>query len=366
MFVPYRVDTASRGFPWGTAGVVAANVGVAVLLGFPGSGRVIDSWVLRFGTLNPLTWITSAFVHFDPLHLLFNMVFLVLFGFIVECFLGWRRFLLLYFTLAAVESAFTQVLMLGAHGGGAGGASGVIMALLAISALWAPRNHVTILFVLFPLIRSFEVRVFSFCAFYVGLELLWLALGGFRMSSELLHLIGAGAGVGAGIVMLKQGWVDTEGWDYLSIREHGEPRRAAPVVEGGPATPANPAIVTLVRIRDALRSGDFAAADDAYAAAPAGFRLPRAEMEALAQGLHEGGWNERAVPRLEEYVEAYRDNAMRLRLVAGLLDAGRAGKAQDHLDVLQRAFLTSAQQAEQQALRQRAGELESRGKLELE
>ena len=81
--VPYRVDTYCKEVPWGTLGLIAANIAVALLLGFPssalpeaGGSSFVDSWVLEFGTINPLTWATSAFVHFDWLHLLFNMLFL--------------------------------------------------------------------------------------------------------------------------------------------------------------------------------------------------------------------------------------------------------------------------------------------------
>lgn len=75
-FIPYRSDVAARQFVWGTVGVIAANIAVALVLGFPsprppppGTAEFIDHWVLHFGTINPLTWITSAFAHFSWIHL---------------------------------------------------------------------------------------------------------------------------------------------------------------------------------------------------------------------------------------------------------------------------------------------------------
>ena len=41
----------------------------------------------------------------------------------------------------------------------------------------------------------------------------------------MLHSLGAFVGVPIGVVMLRKGWVDCEGWDLLSLRKNGRPTR---------------------------------------------------------------------------------------------------------------------------------------------
>ena len=224
-FIPYKSDVAARQFVWGTVGVIAANLLVALLLGFPsetlpapGDAVFVDHWVLHFGTINPLEWFTSAFSHFGWFHLAFNMIFLWAFGFVVESLLGWRRFLQLYAALVAAHGCLTQLVMLGATGGAAG-ASGMVYALMAIAAMWAPRNELTVFVWVLTIVRSQDkTTVLTFCAIFVGLDLLWVFLQGFAMSSELLHVFGALVGGGAAWLMLDKGMVDTEGWDIFSLR----------------------------------------------------------------------------------------------------------------------------------------------------
>jgi hypothetical protein len=51
-----------------------------------------------------------------------------------------------------------------------------------------------------------------------------MVIAGFRPSSALLHLLGLGAGLPVGIVMLRRGWVDCEGWDWFSRRARRPPQ----------------------------------------------------------------------------------------------------------------------------------------------
>jgi HEAT repeat protein len=100
--VPYKTYGPVEHAPWGTVGLLLANVAVVVFLGFPEpvvesfwGGPVeepfVNSLILEFGKFNPLTWITNSFVHFDWLHLILNMLGLWIFGVIVEGLIGWRR-----------------------------------------------------------------------------------------------------------------------------------------------------------------------------------------------------------------------------------------------------------------------------------
>jgi len=371
--VPYRVDTHCKEVPWGTIGLIAANCAVVLLLGFPaemlpeaGEGAFVDSWVLGFGTFNPLTWLTSAFVHFDWWHLLFNMVFLWAFGFIVEGYVGLRNFVLLYLAMAVAGGALTQILMLGADEGGAGGASGAVYSLMAIAGIWAPRNTLTLFVWILVFVRkALEVTVLGFCALWIGLDLLSAALSGFEMSSEVLHVIGAGIGVGAAVLFLEKGWVDTEGWDWLSIRKHGAPsRRANRILE----TPdlVDPAVRTLVAVRDALEAGHAERAESAYRNGPADLRLPLAELKQLVSGLIAAGRAALAVPRMEEWLEIAPHTALRLRLAREYIGLGQPTRALAHLNSLDDEELTDQQRMEQRELEAHATESRNDGRLELE
>ncbi|MEM8882668.1 MAG: rhomboid family intramembrane serine protease [Planctomycetota bacterium] len=369
--VPYKVDTYSAELPWGTIGIIAANLLIALLLGFPTSASassesrtLIDAGVLLFGTINPLTWVTAAFVHLDWAHLLVNMVFLWAFGFIVEGYLGWQRFLVLYLAVAAAGGALTQVLMIGADGGGAAGASGAIYSLMACAALWAPRNILTVFvwFVVY-LRKSVEVSVLGFCALWIGLDLLAVIFRGFSMSSELLHVFGAGVGVGAAWLCIEKRWVDAEGWDWFSIRKHGEPRKQM-VLQ--PIAPKPERVDTLVEVRDALERGDPVAADEAYREAAIDFRLPIAELGQLASKLLAAGRTEAGVERLREWIQRDPKPALRLRLAQEYLGMDRPAGAREQLELLDESALTAAQQETRRALLQRAATGAEGGRLELE
>src|SRR5262245_14429320 len=110
MFIPVGTDAPIYYRPIATIGLIAANV----LLYFASFGGQMDGWQLQLGNgLHPVQWWTSAFYHYDIFHVLGNMVFLWTFGVIVEGKLAWWRFLPLYFALAGMDGAVTQIMMLG-------------------------------------------------------------------------------------------------------------------------------------------------------------------------------------------------------------------------------------------------------------
>jgi membrane associated rhomboid family serine protease len=74
-------------------------------------------------------WVTSAFVHFNFIHIGMNMYVLWQFGSLLEPVLGRARFILLYFGAALGSSALVE--FLGTQGSVHGGASGAIFGLFA-------------------------------------------------------------------------------------------------------------------------------------------------------------------------------------------------------------------------------------------
>jgi membrane associated rhomboid family serine protease len=375
IFFPYRTDTAVEHGPWGTLGLIAANVGVAVWLGFAGytvGGSVpADAWALRYGEFDPVTWVTSAFVHASAFHVAGNMVFLWTFGLVVEGSIGWRRFLPVYFAIIIVQAAVEQILMLGADGGGSVGASGGTSGLMAIAALWAPRTHVYVYVWVWRFVRTLEVTVLGFCTFWLGLQAFALLLRGFAISSELLHLMGAFVGLGIGKLMLEKGWVECDGWDYVSLRAHGPPRVRRFAFASDASDSRIREADALVNIRDALQAGAVVGADDtaerARLAIP-GFALPKKDLERLIQGLIAGERPDRAAPRLEEFLKRYPQEsiAMRLSLAAVLVRDRRPSRALEHLEGLDTGRLTTEQRSEKVRLAAQARAVLDSGGLELE
>lgn len=234
MLLPINTDAPIYHFPWVTISLIGVNVAafVAQMAAWIGAGPEavtwVDDWILTFGHgLHPLQWVSWAFLHADPFHIIGNMFFLWGFGLVVEGKLGWWRYLGLYLGIAAVAGFFDQLIMLGYDGDhdGALGASGVIFGLMAMSLVWAPKNDMTIFMLIFYHPHVFEASILVFCGCYIALQVLYFALDGFSMGSALLHLTGAGLGAAVGLVMLKKEWVDCEGWDIFAVINNTYGRR---------------------------------------------------------------------------------------------------------------------------------------------
>ena len=184
-----------------------------------------DRYALTLGDgLHPVQWLTHNFLHYGILHLAGNMLFLWAFGIVVEGKLGALKYLATYLAIGTLHGALVQSLLLRSGlEGNAAGASAVVFGLLAICMVWAPeraelRGH--------PPHRLPHPRVslgpvlHDRRAFYIGEQVVWLALRGLvggALVSELGHLSGAFWGTVLAIVLLKAGWVDCEGWDLFAL-----------------------------------------------------------------------------------------------------------------------------------------------------
>ena len=216
LLIPLRTDAPVYHRPVATALLIAANV-----LAWIGTATgAIDSarWALDWDGFNPLQWVTSNFLHAGFLHLAANMLFLWVFGLIVEGKIGTLRFLAVYLGIGVATCAVEQLLL---WGGSSLGASTIVFGLIGMGLMWAPENEIDFVYCFFPFIGTFSMRV-STTAWCFGLwEVAWAvihAAGGLGVGSAFLHLMGVAAGVPLGALMLRRGWVDCEGWDWFSVR----------------------------------------------------------------------------------------------------------------------------------------------------
>jgi len=230
MFLPYGTDAPVYHPPIATVGIIVINavMFVATGMGYSHSGE-FDWLILEYDRINPLQWVTAAFMHASWGHLIGNMIFLWCFGLVIEGKLGWHRFSWLYFGLALADGAVGQVPMFFFSDGigGALGASGVIFAMLAISMIWAPQNDIHFFYMwTFYFVGTVDIPIIVVGCFYLALQVLQLAFIGWHMSTPMLHLLGASVGIPFAIYMLQTKRVDCEGWDLLSrLGWNGQLRR---------------------------------------------------------------------------------------------------------------------------------------------
>ena len=256
MLLPISTDAPLYHYPISTILLIVANFVCFVV-----AGADNDAWVLHYGTLNPLEWLTSIFAHNGIGHLVGNMFFLWAFGLIVEGKLGWTRFLMVYLAIGVGQSGLEQMLMLGksesaglqeyfgvdtreeleqlireddpdmdpeevrelaagfaeALKGSSCGASAAIFGLLAICLVWAPRNEFNVLMFVGFRVFNFDVTIMYYSLFYFAWEAFIFTITGFSVGSAFLHLMGAAVGFGVGVLFLKKDWVDCENWDLFRV-----------------------------------------------------------------------------------------------------------------------------------------------------
>ena len=217
--IPTGTDAPIYHLPIMTGVTIAINVIAGLLqLLVPG---FTEMFMLEYGTFRPYTWLTAAYLHADVWRFFGNMMFLFIYGAIVEGKVGWWKFALIYNASAILASLLIAILTIFASGGTVG-ASCAIYAMMAICFLWAPENEVEFYygawFYFRPFGGSFEVSLQNVCFFFVAMDLLTAAFTGFTLGTSVFHLMGLVPGILIGWAMLKFRQVNCEGHDFLSIR----------------------------------------------------------------------------------------------------------------------------------------------------
>ncbi|MBA3937786.1 MAG: rhomboid family intramembrane serine protease [Planctomycetes bacterium] len=377
MLIPWATDAPVYHRPWGTIGLILANILIFAweLHADPGT---IDDLVLRFGDgYHPVQWLTNHFLHADIMHLLGNMVFLWVFGLIVEGKLGWRRFLPLYLGICLLDSVIVQSAMLGADDGGALGASGAIFALMLISLVWAPANEISCLLFIWIVPKTFDAPVWLVCTLFLLWNVLMAALDSFAMGTAMLHLSGALVGAGAGVLAVRRKWVDCEGWDAFSRvaiwRGKAPPPAAARSVDESVVKRdlAERRAQAQVLIHEYIASGEGALALRVLREATLAtgrWGLERSDLLGLIDALIAERAFTEVRPLLGEAQQRFPDAVPGLRLHEArmLLDLRRPAKALELLDALEPGALDAHQQAERERLRGAARTLVAAGVLEID
>jgi len=391
MIIPWNTDAPIYHFPWATLGLIAANTAVlGWLFASDFDERQVENLLLVYGQgLHPLQWVTSAFIHAGIGHLVGNMMFLWPFGLVVEGKLGWWKFLLVYFGLGIVQNAAEQSMSFWFSDGSSCGASAIIFGIMTMALVWAPENEMNCVGWFWFRPFAFDIRILWLALLFIGEQILLVTLTGFRVSSALFHALGALLGFGLGLVMLKMGWVDCEGWDLLSVMTGRHLRRrseksvrhrsvddteddAPDSEEQSVVTPEQHrerAFLPLCRLLDA---GKGSAAMTLYQKTLhlcESWELPEKQLLQFAELLcGEKRWSD-AVPLLEDYLKRFqkRQIPVRLRLAQILVEQQqRPTYASRILADLPQSGLGPKEEKLRTSLEQKARKLIDDGVLELE
>jgi len=224
-YIPYGTDAPIYYRPITTIAMIVVNYIVYVIFAASPFGSInfeqAEPYMLAIGGgLYPLQWLTNNFLHANFFHFLFNMLFLWVFGIVVEGKLGPLKMLAVYLGIGILYGAVVQILMLGHEPTHCLGASAIIFGLAMMSLVWAPRNTVEgvlIVWLIFMRFKHFEMKISTMVCIALTLQVIVLYIIGGGLSSELLHLTGAIIGLIAGLTMLKMKFVDCENWDIFSV-----------------------------------------------------------------------------------------------------------------------------------------------------
>ncbi len=169
--------------------------------------------------LHPIQWFTSFFMHAGIGHLLGNMLFLWVFGQVVEGVVRHGFFVLLYLGMGLTQNIIEQVLFLGSDGGTSLGASSAIYSIMLLAAWFAPQDNIHSVIFFFYRVFFFPIPVLMMALFYFLFDVAHSAASGFEMNTPLLHALGGVVGLVTGFVLLKGGLVENDHRDALSLME---------------------------------------------------------------------------------------------------------------------------------------------------
>lgn len=377
MFIPINTDAPIYHFPFATIGLIVVNSICFATTGF-GDHERLEPWLLQFGHIDPVEWLSSMFSHAGFFHLIGNMIFLWGFGLVVEGKLGWRRMLTLYFAIGLIQAAFTQGVMIMSREGSALGASSAIMGLMAISLVWAPKNEMHLVGVLpgfygIPRFFSFDVTIMSYAIWLVGWDLLFFLLFP-GMGTPALHLSGALIGFAVGVLYVKRKWVDCENWDLFAVLKGTYGRHADPTTAVGahadpkllfgkdldltsaalPSEADDPArhvgTKALQRINELIDSGEAMTASEelfSLRMRDSESRLDQARLKRLCRGLLDSNVTDEAEVFLEEYIERFPEEASWARFYLARILLTLRQQPRAALQVLRKVRLSQLTQDQQ-------------------
>lgn len=328
LLIPWGTDAPVYHRPYATGGIILINCLVFGMQFI--NPELTDSICLQYGELSPLKWLTAVYAHGGFSHLIGNMIFLYIFGLIVEGKIGSVKFAVIYNAIGFIASAMIAFLMYFSDGG-ALGASCAIFGTMAIALIWAPSNEIFVKWIWVFFYRvfmyDFEVSVMGMCMFYILLNFALAAWSGFEMSSETAHLLGTLPGFAIGITMVLTRRVDCEGYDLIAKFRGTEGKRVKTIAQEKQdnATKdserqrlASEYRSGMSKCEAYIRSGHYEMAIERFALvkkAKPGSVMPENWYLKLIEGLADGTKDtDASFAMMQEYLKHYSNRAAAVRL----------------------------------------------------
>ncbi len=206
MLIPHRVDVLHPVWPWMNFVMIGVNV-VVYLLAVSGNPFVIDYMIMDGWGLTGI--FGSAVLHFDLLHIAFNLIYLWVFGNAICSKFGNFNYLIVYFG-GAVFAGILHILF---DGSPAVGASGAINAILGFFVVLYPRNNIHCFYLIFVTGGSFSIRAWWLIGFWFALDIYGALSGSESGIAFWAHIGGFLFGVTLGFVCLLFNWIEMSEFD---------------------------------------------------------------------------------------------------------------------------------------------------------
>ena len=381
LIIPYSTDAPIYHWPVATVSLIVANT-IIFFAAFTGSLPNPEQWVMPYGQgFTPAQWLLSMFMHANFDHLLGNMLALWVFGLVIEGKIGWHRFLVCYLAIGIGQSIGEQTLQIMLAGeGGSLGASSAIYGLLAMAAVWAPKNDIIVFYWFFFIFAgTFEISIMIVALLYIGLDVLLMFFVGFN-SSSWLHVGGAMLGAPLAIVMLKRGIVDCEKWDIFHVLRDDPGGREEKKRELDPARlterKQHRDAQTLDKARQQLdfffQAGNYLAGYklvQKMQSVGGGLQLSGSQLQKIVAAMHrEKQWRE-SCPLMAELIRRYPDKSQLIQVKLAqicLVELQKPGRAIDLLKALDLRALPPEQLSLVKKIAQRAKQMQAEGVVELD
>ena len=175
---------------------------------------------------NPVTMVTSSFAHGGWSHIVFNLIFFIAFGTMVEMLISRFSFFTLIVVVSLVTGVFTSIsAMANGQMVSSVGLSGVIMAMMGLSAFLLPRGKIRCYYWFIVIFGSVAVPVWVLVLWYLGGDIYALfAFDDHGAINVLAHVTGGLAGYLFGFLFLKKAREKAEGVQMTIDRAELKPR----------------------------------------------------------------------------------------------------------------------------------------------
>jgi hypothetical protein len=250
-----------------------------------------------------------------------------------------------------------------------------------MAAVWAPKNEISVWYLVFIRPGTFDVSILTVVGLYSLYEVVILIFSGSEAGTSWLHLGGFLLGVPVAVLLLKSGIVDCEGWDFFHVwsgnyggfREEPKPLDVSEELDAR-RQQREAALLADAQTQLAayLDGGNTDAAFLLYQKMKnvgSGLTLDRVQLRAMIKGLQVAGrWHESA-PLMADFIERFPDAAdpMRLKLAQiCVVELQRPGKAIDILAEINARHLLPGQMALAKKIAAKAERMQADGLVEID